>query len=340
MTKFDDIKIPENIKEETKKTIEKGRRIRNKNKFKYIKVASIVIFSTIVGLGTLNHSIAGGIPLFNDLFESMGIGDKNNYTKYSQWVNLTKTVNDVTLTIDEVVCDGHKLYFTYTIKSKNKLPRQKEEGFYKNHLGLDMKVDVKSGTATESVSTTRVYIDDYTYIGMKSYNLTFKGEKAPKIIKLDFLVDNIYTYEPDSEVVDEKIEGPFKFKFKISPNVDVKVIDVNETKDGFKVDSLEISPHTVTINVQFPKEFILNSKDPYIDLEYMYASGFCGKSYESNINSNEYKIKNGIVYDSIVIDNNYGIGNYDITEYIIIKFLDLKNKSDDNITEFKVYINN
>lgn len=177
---------------------------------------------------------------------------------------------------------------------------------------------------------------------MKSYDLTFKGEKAPKVIKLDFLINNIYTNEPDSETVAENIEGPFNFKLKVSPNTDTKVIDINETKNGFTVDSLEVSPYSVTVNVRFPKEFILNNgkfKDPYVDLEYMYASGFGGKSYEDDINPKEYKIKNGMVYDSIVTDNHYGIGYYDITEYIIVKFLDLKDKSEDNVAEFKVYIN-
>ena len=75
-------------------------------------------------------------------------------------------------------------------------------------------------------------------------------------------------------------------------------------------------------------------------LEYMYASGFGSKSYEDDINTKEYKIKNGMVYDSIVTDNHYGIGYYNTTQYIIVKFLDLKDKSEDNVTEFKVYINN
>ncbi|WP_042274591.1 DUF4179 domain-containing protein [[Clostridium] dakarense] len=344
MTKFDDIKIPHNIKDKTRKTIEKGRSLKKKKKFKYLKVASVAILLIGVCITTLHPSLANEIPNLDGFFENMSftMKEKDKYTTYVQGVNLTKTVNDVSITIDEIVCDGHKIYFTYTIKSKNKLPRQKEEGFYKDHLLLDMKINVKNGTATEYSSSTNGYLDDYTYEGMNTYDLTFKGEKAPKVINLNILINNIYTNEPDSETVAENIEGPFNFKLKVSPNTWSKVINVNETKNGFTVDSLEVSPYSVTVNVRFPREFIFNKdkfKDPSIRLEYMYASGFGGKSYEDDINSKEYKIKNGMVYDSIVTDNHYGIGKYDITEYIIVKFLDLKDKSEDNVTEFKVYIN-
>lgn len=143
MTKFDDIKIPHNIKEETRKTIGKGRSL--KKKFKYLKVASVAILSIGVSIGTLNPYLANEIPILNSIFENMsfGMGAKDDYARYAQGINLTKTVNGVSITIDEVVCDSHRIYFTYTIKSKNKLPRQNEEGFYKDNLLLDMKVNVK-----------------------------------------------------------------------------------------------------------------------------------------------------------------------------------------------------
>lgn len=345
MTKFDGIEIPHNIKEETRKTIEKGRSLKKKNKFKYLKLASVAILLIGVCITTLNPSLANEIPNLDGFFENMSftMKEKDKYTTYAQGVNLTKTINGVSVTINEIVCDGHKIYFTYTIKSKNKLPRQREEGFSKDRLLLDMKVNVKNGTATEVGGSTKGYLDDYTYERMTTYDLTFKGKKAPKVINLNLLINNIYTNKPDSETVSENIEGPFNFKLKVSPNTWSKVINVNETKNGFTVDSLEVSPYSVTVNVRFPKEFILDNdkfKDPYIKLEYMYASGFGGKSYEDDINTKEYKIKNGMVYDSIVTDNHYGIGYYNTTQYIIVKFLDLKDKSEDNITEFKVYINN
>ena len=46
MSKFDEIKIPENIKFETKKTIQKGKILKKKNKIKYIIAIVAAFFIT------------------------------------------------------------------------------------------------------------------------------------------------------------------------------------------------------------------------------------------------------------------------------------------------------
>ncbi|MDK2584704.1 DUF4179 domain-containing protein [Romboutsia sedimentorum] len=344
MHKFNDIKVPQNIKEETKKTIRKGRRLKKKKTNQFLKIASVIILSIGVCIGTLNPSLANEIPFLNNLFKEMVFppGAKDDYAKHSQDVNLTQTVNGVSVTIDEVVCDGHQIHFTYTVKSKNKLPRQKEEGFYKDSLLFDSKVSVKNGTATERSFGSKNYVDDYTCVGSQSYNLAFKGKKAPKTIKVDISIKSIYINEPDTEKVVENIEGPFNFKLKILPNTDVVVIDVNETKNGFTVDSLEITPYSVSVNVEFPKKFISKDEDFFGQSVYItgsYASSLPGESYtESTLKINGAKIKRGIVYDSIVADNIDKIGYYDINEYLVIKFVDSKKQVTDDVTEFKIYI--
>lgn len=340
MSKFDDIEIPKNIKLETKKTIQKGNRLKNKYKYKYLKIASIFILSLGICIGTLNSSLAENIPFLNTLFEDLSAikGTPQDYTQYAKSVNLSKSINGISFTIDKVVYDGHKLNFTYTIKSKNKLPRQKD-GFYKDTLLLDEMLTVKNGTVTKSTTYGDKYIDDYTYTFMQSYNVNFKGKKPPKVIKLDFMLNKIFTCSTSGKVT-ESINETFHFKFKVDSNTSVKVIDVNETKNGFTVKSLEISPYSITVNVSFPKSFISNSKEnpSSISISTINSLDFPNKDYDKNLDYNTLQVKGNLVFDSIINENVYNIGYSDFDTYVIVKFLDVNNKSINSVTEFKVDI--
>lgn len=332
MTKLDDIKVPSNLNEITKNTIKKGKNIKRRKKMRNLKIASMIVLAMSTGLTIINTSLANEIPIINDLFK----GPVNNkYSNYTQGINLTKTIGAVSLTINEIVCDGNQLNFTYTIKSKTKLPRQTKDVFYQDKLILD--TDIKSTTYASEVIGG--YIDDYTYQGKQSYNLVFEGFKRPKTIKLNLSINNIYVYENNSEEILDSIKGPFNFKLEINPNVETKIIDVKELKNGFTVDSLEITPQSLKVNVSFPKKFLLNNdaKEPYISLATGYASNIAGKTYSiDDIKHRNYYSRMGMVYDSFVVDNHYTIGSYS-DEYIVVKFEDFNNKSD-NLTEFKIYL--
>lgn len=336
MSKFDNIKIPENIKLETKKTIQKGAILKKKNKLNYIKASSILILSLGICIGSLNLSSANNIPFFNDLFKKISVikGDPTDYTQYSTSINLSKTINGITFTIDNAVYDGHQLNFTYTIKSQNKLPRQ-NSGFYKDTLFLEEMLTISSGTVTKGDTIGGEYIDEYTYTFMQSYNINFKGKKAPKMIKIDFVLNKIYTCS-DSGNIEKSINEIFKFKFKLNSSVPTKVIDVNETKNGITVESLEITPYSLTANINFPKSFISSTteKPSSIELSTDYNLTLPPKVYD--IDSNTYQVKRGIVFDSIVSENVYDIGFSSFDDYIIIKFTNFNNKSHSEITEFKV----
>jgi hypothetical protein len=340
MSKFDDIKIPENLKEETRKTIQKGRLLKRKEKHKHLKVASIIILSIGICMGTFNSSLADNIPFLNNIFKEINFpkGEKDDYTKYAQGINLTKTVGDNSLTINEVVCDGHKIYFTYTIHSKKKLPRM-DKGFFKGYLNFDSKVSIKNGEAIKSSEMQGTYKDDYTYIFMDEYKLSFNGKKAPKVIKIDFLVKNIYTYNDNQEVVDT-IKGPFHFKLKISPNGNTRVIDVDESKDGFTLDSIELGVYSTSVNIRFPEKFISdnNKKASKVSVSSQYIPEFSIEIFEKSMENNNYKVKNGIVYDSVVDENIYKIGYHDVNEFLTIRFENFKNQKNDEVTEIKVNI--
>ena len=282
MSKFDDIKIPENIKLETNKTIQKGKLIKKKHKFKYVKIASIFIFSVAICVGTLSYSSANSTLFVNDLFEKLDfvINHPKNYSTYSENMGLSKTINGVTFTIDDVVYDGHQINLTYTIKSQNKLLHQ-NSGFYKDKLFTDEILTVRNATVVKGNTSGGEYIDEYTYTFMQSYNINYKGRKAPKELKVDFVLNKIFTYS-DSGNVEKSVNETFDFKFKLKPNVPATVIDVNETKDGLTIKSLEITPYSTSVNVEFPESLISNTngKKPSITLSSKYIGSLPSKVYD------------------------------------------------------------
>lgn len=340
MSKFDDIKIPENIKLETNKTIQKGKLIKRKHKFKYVKIASIFIFSVAICVGTLSYSSANSTLFVNDLFEKLDfvINHPKNYSTYSENMGLSKTINGVTFTIDDVVYDGHQINLTYTIKSQNKLLHQ-NSGFYKDKLFTDEILTVRNATVVKGNTFGSEYADEYTYTFMQSYNINYKGRKAPKELKVDFVLSNIFTYS-DSGNIEKSVNETFNFKFKFKPNVPATVIDVNETKDGLTIKSLEITPYSTSVNVEFPESLISNTngKKPSITLSSKYIGSLPSKVYDELLDENTYRVKRGVVYDSVVNDNVYGIGNPNSNDYVIVKFSDFNNQSTSDVTEFKIKI--
>ena len=60
--------------------------------------------------------------------------------------------------------------------------------------------------------------------------------------------------------------------------------------------------------------------------------------FEKSMENNNYKVKNGIVYDSVVDENIYKIGYHDVNEFLTIRFENFKNQKNGEATEFKVNI--
>ncbi|MGL6106256.1 DUF4179 domain-containing protein [Romboutsia sp.] len=345
MSKLDNIKIPSNLRQVTKDTIEKGKAIKQRKKLKKLKIAAIVILTLSTSLTIINPSLAKNILDISDFFQIL----PPSYGEYAQNINITKTVGDVSLTINDVVCDGSTINFVYTIKSKDRLPRKTFEIkldeldyplIQDEIILLDTDIKVKNGIASYNSDTHKGYVDDYTYQGMMSYNLIFRNFKVPETINIDLSVNSIAL----SGVNSEKIASGFNFEINVRANVENKVIDINKSKDGFNIHSVVITEQTIKVNVSFPKKYLNNndksnmySMEPVITFDTKYDLNLIGKSYlMDERNGKDYYSKFGKVYDSIVIDNMYGIGSFS-DEYIVLNFENFNTESD-NDTNFKIYL--
>lgn len=159
MSKFDDIKLPKNIKEETKKTIKKAKHLKLKKKNKILRFIALIILSIGVCVCELNYSLAERSNNLHKFIKNITFNSKDNHLNYGQEVNLTEKIGNISITIDKISYDVHKIYFTYTIRSNERLFYQTNNVFYKDKLKLKSNLLIKNGTAT----------DEYKYFIFKRF---------------------------------------------------------------------------------------------------------------------------------------------------------------------------
>ena len=325
LDKYEDLNID---KDKLKKKMRGQIKSKSKLKKNITKVAGIfIVGGGLVVAGIINPSLANKIPVIENIFEDLNetFGLDTVDSRYAQGIGQTQTKNGVTVSIEEAVSDGHNLYLTYKIKSEEKLPRYDEYRPYGRNSGefaiySDVKID-KGGSWVTGTGLEGYYKDEYTFVGMESYQLEFKGKEAPSNFNVKIKINHIGGVFAN---IEEMIKGPFKFSLNIDSKVYKEVIAVNKSQDGYKVRTIEVSPYGINVNVEFPKDYvsdrddILKEVNLYDDKGKQVASH--GYSYDG-IKSNETRVENNTVYDTILF--NYKENNCNSKpDYIIVKFED------------------
>ena len=111
MSKFDNINIPDNLDEVTKKAINRGKNHKRKIRYRKIAVASLVVISIGI-VGIMNTSLADSIPIiskisqyFNDNIKSLYQSDKEDFEETGTDFDLTAEDKGIELTLDSVSID-------------------------------------------------------------------------------------------------------------------------------------------------------------------------------------------------------------------------------------------
>jgi len=184
--KQENIQVPENLKKDVLKTLNKlpDRKVKRKNKLS--KVSGLVA-GLIVCLLTFNvfmPAYAESLPIigptFKEINEAIGIGDK--YVKGSKDVDITKKYKDTTMTINNIYYDGVELAIAYELKS--------ETGFDDKPIIFPIIRSGFKGIQYDNEENNGEFIDDNTYVGLASYSFT--NDKLPDKAKIEFIVNDLY----------------------------------------------------------------------------------------------------------------------------------------------------
>ncbi len=98
---------------------------RTKKGFKHKAVAASLIIA--VALISVNiPAFAKNISEFKSVIQALigyGVPKEGEYEKYSNSINKSSTDKDITLIVNEAVCDEEELTITYTIKTKDNIKK-------------------------------------------------------------------------------------------------------------------------------------------------------------------------------------------------------------------------
>ncbi|MGL5329995.1 MAG: DUF4179 domain-containing protein [Peptostreptococcaceae bacterium] len=274
LNKYEDLSID---KDKLKQNMRK--QIKTKSKFnKSVAVAASIcaVGVGLFGAGIINPSIADSIPIVKDIFEELNCKLNLGYIDYNdiQQVGASITSNGTTITIEEAISDGSNIFITYSIKSNKKIPRDiipeeyQSDDYDENKGDLMLYGNVRSRTkdlyVNQSLNVDGYFKDDYNFIGMEMYEIRTKDSEIPEFVNFEINIESIGSVMTEYE---DMLKGDWTFNLNIDTKSSIKTIDINQSKDGFKLNNISISPYSIVANIEFPKSFIATKEEENENIE-------------------------------------------------------------------------
>lgn len=256
--KMENSKIPEGINKRMDEAINNlGKRKRNYKKVSGICAACIV--GTLI-FGVTMPAYAQNIPVIGKIFEIFN----DDYDKYASDLNITKESNGYRVTINKILYDSISLDIFYTIQSDKPL----EEG-----LDLaDVTLKVNNKWLNSGFGGRGKKIDDFTYIGGRSYSVAFERlvpeEFRKNTLGGDIEIPDNFNLSIDISSLgtiteDVMVEGKWNFNIPVSNELvkeDIKEQDLNINLGK------DLNDTTLTKLIQTPVNTVLQMveiKEPY-----------------------------------------------------------------------------
>lgn len=244
----ENIALPEELNVLIKDTIAKlPKREKVKNNFvKKAAVAALISVVTAASLSVVFPAYARSVPVVSSVFQFLS--DRNlidrDYIAYSSDLNLSRTSNGATVTINSIAYDGIDLSIAYTVESTSEMKADP-------HI-MDKEFRINGRQTSFGSGGTGQLVSKNTYVGVDSFSVA--NEYLPKEIKRHTLGGDITI--PDSFIMELKIKefsnnlkGNWDFKFKVSKdNIKEKVkdiktsIDLSSLRSGLKVNEVIFTP--------------------------------------------------------------------------------------------------
>lgn len=270
MSKYDEIKIPDNIDEITKNAVERGIKYKKRNKYKKIMIASVASIGLIISLGISNPSIADNISILGNVIEKINYALKNSdfFKDNINDINKSSTYGGLTITVDRAMYDGNNVYMEWTLETDSTFKNteymkaiesyedEKENIQYKFITDFpEFKIDGKRPLGYGYEYSKVKFVDDNTMEG----SVVFEFEAINNIESdvIDFEMEfGLFSSELDERGNHTKLDGKWSFNFPVKSNKeDTKTIEVNKTKGEFTLHQVLLTPMSVSIDITAPKEY-------------------------------------------------------------------------------------
>ncbi len=310
----------ENKISETIANLPERRQVKGKKVKRTITAAAITLV-TITGLSIAFPAYARNLPVVDSVFQFLS--DKNmidkDYVNYSSDLNLSKTYNGITVTINSIVYDGIDLSIGYTVENKN--------GFKCEPHILDKEFKINGKKTSFSSGGAGNIINKATYIGVDTFGVS--RDDLPKEVRKHIVGGEVKI--PDDFIMDlnireflGEIKGKWDFKFKVSKdkikgkvNNVKKSIDLSKVNKDLMVNEVIFTPintvlRTTRMNTVLKtisdktaadadgmtKYFVFDDKGRNLEEKHVHGSGSgeSDKFYEQNTFRNIYENTKSVTF--------------------------------------------
>lgn len=245
---YEEIALPKDLDIKIKETLKNLPERKKKRNifFRTTSTAAAVFIIAATCLSAAFPAYARNVPVVSSVFKFLS--DKNlidkDYISYSSDLNLSRTSNGVTVTINSIVYDGIDLSIGYTVESK-------EEMKSTPHI-LDKEFRINGKLTSFGSGGTGELVNKNTYVGVDSFHVA--KDYLPKEIRKNFLGGNVSI--PDTFIMDLNIKefsngvkGKWDFKFRVSQDkIKGKVqivktsVDLSALRPNLKVNEAIFTP--------------------------------------------------------------------------------------------------
>lgn len=200
MSKYDEIKMPDNIDDITKNAISKGRKQKNIRKYRNVLVASIA--TLVVGggvMGVINPSLADSIPIvknivkyFDNNKDSRFKGDKRELEKTSNSLNLSVKDKGIEFKVNSISYDESCMTVFYTIQTDKNIKENYKvnENPLFSHPSIDLYINGKRVNSYSNPESESKYVGSDKLEGIYRFDMSGINIKANDNVELK--IDNIF----------------------------------------------------------------------------------------------------------------------------------------------------
>ncbi|CEP45968.1 hypothetical protein DUF4179 [[Clostridium] sordellii] len=246
MSKYDEIKMPDNIDDITKNAISKGRKQKNIRKYKNVMVSSIA--TLVVGggvMGVINPSLADSIPIvknivkyFDNNTDSRFKGDKRELEKTSNSLNLSVKDKGIEFKVNSISYDESCMTVFYTIKvDKNIKENYKvNENPLFAHPSIDLYINGKRVNSYSNPESESKYVGSDKLEGIYRFDMSGINIKAND--KVELKIDNIFNTDGTwniATILDKSKTNVDSHTYKVNKNFTIG-------KTNYDIKEVIISP--------------------------------------------------------------------------------------------------
>ena len=244
MSKFDDIKMPDNIDEVTKNAIRRGKT----KKYQYKKVtkvaASIAVISTLTI--TTTFAVEYIIDYFNHNKQSLYLSDKNDFEKTSNNINLTVKDKGIEFTIDNISIDDNYIMVFHTSKRDKNINKIDKDAYLDNPIISTYMDGERIEESSGIIEHEATYISENELKGMQKidvssvnidnniFGIEGNWEISLKVDKLKS-VNNTYNYNVNKDYTINQTYDYNNEKIDIKHNINVEKVTISPLANTIRI---------------------------------------------------------------------------------------------------------